>query len=74
MTDRVQYETRRELANRSRLSERYFEKLAETGDGPPFIRVGRRVLYPVAQADAWLHERIVASTAEAALRQREAAA
>lgn len=31
-----------------------FEKLRLTGDGPRFVKIGRRVVYDPADLDAWL--------------------
>ncbi len=64
MQTTTRYESRRQLADRSGLSERTYEKLALDGGGPPFVKVGRRVLYPVDEADAWLKARMVRSTSE----------
>lgn len=38
------------------------------GGGPPFVRCGRSVRYPLAAVQAWLADRVVGSTAEAAAR------
>ncbi len=62
MADPAQYESRQQFAARSGLSERTLEKLATDGEGPPFVKVGRRVLYPIAEADDWLRARMVRST------------
>lgn len=67
------YETRRQVAARTGISERTLEKWAETGGGPPFVKLDRKVLYAADDIDAWLESRMVASTAEAAERHREAA-
>ncbi len=59
-----EYLTPREAARRYKISERTIERLRETGDGPPFIRVGpRRILYRDADWKAWLAERTHASRA-----------
>ena len=50
-----------------------FEKLRVTGGGPPFIKMGKTVVYDVTDLDAWMAERRFRSTAEAdAARQVEA--
>jgi len=36
------------------LSKRYLEFLRTQEDGPPFVKVGRRVLYKVADFENWL--------------------
>lgn len=38
------------------------------GDGPPYVKIGSRVRYRRADLDAWLSQRIVSSTSEAAER------
>ncbi|SLN18687.1 helix-turn-helix transcriptional regulator [Oceanibacterium hippocampi] len=43
-----------------------FEKYRLTGEGAPYIKLGRRVVYDVADLDAWLHSRRRNSTSEAA--------
>ena len=50
------------------VSERTLENLRQRGDGPPFAKIGRRVVYPLAGLDAWLTEHLVRSTAEARAR------
>lgn len=60
------------LANRSMLGAALFygreqlEKWAQSGDGPPMIRIGRRVLYRKSDVLEWLARtgRKVTSTAE----------
>lgn len=47
--------TETEAARRARLSTRTLQRLAETGQGPPRIRLGiRRVGYWRTDLDAWL--------------------
>jgi hypothetical protein len=58
--------TQREAALASRLSERTFERMRVTGDGPAFIKIRSRVLYRQTDLDAWLAARVVASTSEGA--------
>ena len=51
-----------------------FEKRRVQGAGPPFIKMGRTVVYALSDLDAWMAERRFRSTAEAdAARQAEAA-
>jgi predicted DNA-binding transcriptional regulator AlpA len=54
----------REVAKRLRLSERTLERLRVTGDGPPFCKLGRRVLYRLADIDTWITTHIINSTSE----------
>jgi excisionase family DNA binding protein len=49
------------------LSTRTLERLRLTGEGPPFAKLGRRVLYRPADLNAWVAERIVRSTSETAM-------
>lgn len=46
------------------LSESFFEKARLRGDGPPFIKIGARVLYAMHSVDEWLAARAVNSTSE----------
>lgn len=41
------------------------EKLRVTGDGPPFLKVGRVVLYDRDDLDAWLSSKRRTSTSDA---------
>lgn len=54
--------TQRETALVLRLSERTLERSRVTGFGPPFCKLGRRVLYPQDKLDAWITSHIVGST------------
>jgi hypothetical protein len=36
------------------LSKRYLESLRSEGSGPPFVKVGKRVLYKVTDFETWL--------------------
>lgn len=46
------------------LSESFYEKARVRGDGPPFIRIGSRVLYAKHCVDEWLAARAVSSTSD----------
>lgn len=46
MSERA-YLTSKEVADRWRLSDQTMANWRHTGKGPPFIRVGSRVLYPI---------------------------
>lgn len=48
------------------LSESHLEKLRVYGGGPPFLKLGRRVVYDRGDIDAWLSARRQARTAQAA--------
>ena len=41
-----------------------FEKLRLTGDGPPFMKLGRTVVYDTDDLDAWLASRRRRSTSD----------
>ena len=53
-----------EVARRSGLSVRSLERFRISGDGPPFVRLGkRRVGYLERELDAWLKDRTYAHRA-----------
>lgn len=55
----------REVAERYKLSKSTLDKLRCIGGGPPYIRMGRRrVVYAVADIEAWIANRKHTSTAE----------
>lgn len=57
--------TQREAAIATRLSERTLERLRTTGlGGPPFVKLGRRVLYRAADVEAWIASRVVTNTSQ----------
>jgi predicted DNA-binding transcriptional regulator AlpA len=45
-------------------AESTLEKKRVTGDGPPFIRLGRMVVYDTRDLDDWLARRRATSTSE----------
>lgn len=47
------YLTSKEVADRWRLSDQTLANWRHAGKGPPFIRVGSRVLYPIEGINAW---------------------
>lgn len=55
-----------EAADRLRLSASYLHKLRLVGGGPQFAKIGRRVVYRVADLDAWAADRLCASTSDLA--------
>jgi predicted DNA-binding transcriptional regulator AlpA len=57
-----------EAAARLRLSERTLERSRVTGDGPPFVKAGRRVLYRPADLDEWIAARVRTSTSDIGAR------
>lgn len=40
------------------------QKKRVSGDGPPFVKLGRAVRYRLADLDAWVAARVVSSTSE----------
>lgn len=54
----------REASAFLRLSERTLERLRLTGDGPRFVKAGRRVVYRAEDLEAWITERLRHSTSE----------
>jgi hypothetical protein len=54
----------REAAERLRLSERTLERFRLTGDGPPYVKAGRRVVYRAEDLERWISARLWTSTAE----------
>jgi hypothetical protein len=53
MSSEVLYLTSKELATRWRLSEQTLANWRHGSKGPPFIRIGARVLYPVEGINAY---------------------
>ncbi|WP_227657750.1 helix-turn-helix transcriptional regulator [Candidatus Magnetaquicoccus inordinatus] len=41
------------------------EKMAVRGDGPPFAKLGRPVIYRKSDLDAWIAARVIVSTSQA---------
>jgi excisionase family DNA binding protein len=54
-----------EAAERLRVAKQTLARWRVEGQGPPFIRLGSRVLYRVADVDAYIAEHRFHSTAEA---------
>lgn len=52
--------TRKQAARLLHVHEKTLVRWAREGKGPGYIRVGRKVLYPVSTLNAWLSERSVA--------------
>lgn len=53
-----------EVATRLGLSISYLNKLRVEGGGPPFVKIGTRVIYDGADLNAWLASRKQRSTSE----------
>ena len=56
--------TQREAAELLRLSERTLERSRVSGFGPPYAKLGSRVLYRADDLDQWITSHIVPSTSE----------
>ena len=55
-------------------SKRNWERMRQEGTGPPFVKVGKRVLYRPSDVEEWLRLNTFTSTAEAkAAKNTEAA-
>jgi len=50
----VRYVSTQTASRLFQLSKRYLELLRSRKDGPPFVKVGRRVLYKVVDFENWL--------------------
>lgn len=58
------YLTVREAANYLRVSKSFLDKARLTGTGPPFVRLGKRILYIREDVDAWIRKQLYRSTSE----------
>jgi hypothetical protein len=56
--------TPRETTQYLRCSERKLERHRLVGDGPPFVKFGGTVRYPLSELEKWLAERTQRSTSE----------
>ncbi|MCK9511589.1 MAG: helix-turn-helix domain-containing protein [Castellaniella sp.] len=68
----ARYLTNSEAADYLRLSPRTLEKQRVLGGGPRFRKFGRRVLYAVADLDAWADGRSYAMTSDPEYLDRHA--
>ena len=60
-----EYEDTAQLARRTKTSDSYWNKMRVAGEGPSFIKLGRRVLYRPSVVDEWLATMTRSSTSEA---------
>ena len=67
------YLTNDEAADYLRLSPRTLEKQRVLGGGPKFRKFGRRVMYAVADLDAWATDRSFESTSDPEYAEHHAA-
>lgn len=56
--------TPRETAKHLRCSERKLERHRLVGDGPPFVKIGAAIRYPLSELEKWLAEHTHRSTSE----------
>jgi hypothetical protein len=56
--------TARETAKHLRCSERKLERHRLVGDGPPFVKIGAAIRYPLSELEKWLAEHMHRSTSE----------
>jgi len=54
------------LADLFRVTTRTVEGWRTTGFGPPYLKLGRRVLYPLSRSLAWAETRLRTSTSQVA--------
>ena len=54
--ERKKYLTRREAAEYLGLAAGYLGNLATRGLGPGYIKLGRKVLYPVEELERWIEQ------------------
>lgn len=51
-----------QLAEKLKVSPSSINKWRKTGDGPPYIRYGRKVMYRLEDVEQWLSERTFRGT------------
>jgi hypothetical protein len=56
--------TPRETAKHLRVTERTLERRRLIGDGPPYVKIGASIRYPLRELEKWLEERTQCSTSE----------
>jgi len=56
--------TTQEAAGYVRLSPRTLERYRVTGEGPKYLKLGRRVLYQRSELDIWLEKKVRRSTSD----------
>lgn len=53
-----------EAARLTGLSPAWFERSRWAGGGPPFVKVGRAVRYPLDELHSWMRQRLCRSTTD----------
>ena len=56
--------TTRETAKHLRCSDRKLERHRLVGDGPPFVKIGAAIRYPLSELEKWLAGHMHRSTSE----------
>jgi predicted DNA-binding transcriptional regulator AlpA len=64
------YITAAEAAKSLCLTENALAKMRFSGDGPPFVKIGRRVRYPKSELQGWLAARLYVSTSAVAISSK----
>ena len=59
-----EYYTRQELADHLKTTSDHLAKMALSGDGPPYIRIGKYCRYPKDELIKWESERLQRSTSD----------
>jgi len=72
-TQPQRYLTNDEAAEHLRLSPRTLEKQRVIGGGPKFRKFGRRVMYAIADLEAWADQRSFEATSDPEYAERHAA-
>jgi predicted DNA-binding transcriptional regulator AlpA len=62
--------TSRRLAELLDCSERTLERRREEGDGPPYVKIGGVIRYPLSELERWLADNTRRSTSEPAASTR----
>ena len=62
--DRLNYFATPQAAEQYQLSESWLSKLRVFGGGPPYFKLGRRVLYERRSFEKWLDDHVRTSTSE----------
>lgn len=65
MSDNTTYLTQKQAADLLHISVRTLERMRLEGNGPRFLKAGRRVLYSQLSIEDWLNQRTFESAAEA---------
>lgn len=60
----MKYLSTEETAEHMRVSQSWLAKSRLSGEGPPFIKAGRTVLYDLDDLDAWLSSKKRVSTSD----------